>query len=311
MKTLALVAAGSIALLGGSNAFAQCNFNAWLPANGNTGGAAISNGASVTAPTATLQVGGPAQSLARYSQRCGLRAVGPNNYVQDGSPSETATFRARFYVRATGVAGGNATVYQALNNNSPASSVFSIAFSPSNNRFVVATGTGGGTAEFGPVTAGAWYSVEVNWATTPSNSLSVAIRGNVSGAGAGTDVPVAAGANPITNFGTITGGANIETVRLGFVAGPATAGDVFVDAYESRRQNAIGLLCRGDADGQGATAGSPPALTVADRAEITQELNTFGATAARGQPDCDMNGVINVADRACVTQRLNGFDTCP
>ncbi len=290
MKTLALVAAGSLALLGGSNAFAQCNFNAWLPANGNTGGAAISNGANTTLPTETLAVGSPsatpANDVRRYSGRCGLRATGPTNYVQDGSPSETATFRARFYVRATGVTGGNATVYQALNNNSPASQVIGVAFNPTNNRFVVSTGTGGGTAEFGPVTAGSWYSIELNWATTPSNSLTTTIRG----AGA-VDVPVAAGANPITSFGTISGGANIETVRLGFVAGPATAGVVSVDAYESRRQNAIGRLCRGDANGDGGISGPDIVQT---------RTESLGGTLATGQPDCNEDGGISGPDIICI-----------
>jgi hypothetical protein len=308
MKTLALVAAGSIALLGGSNAFAQCNFNAWLPGNGNTGGAAIQDGLSITSPTGSgnLKPGSPREAtnpVARFSGRCGLRANGPTNYVQDGSPNETGTFRARFYVRATSVTGGSAVVYRAL--NSASSNVFSVSYDPAGSgSFVVSTGTGGGTSSFGPVTAGAWYSVEVNWATSPASSLATTIRGN------GANADLVGTGNPISNFGTISGGVSVDTVQLGFVAGPATAGQVFVDAYESRRQNPIGRLCRGDADAAG-TAGAG-VIQVNDAILIANEVTSPVANPAyaQGQPDCNQNGSVEVGDALCVSNRAFVSNVC-
>jgi hypothetical protein len=300
MKTLALVAAGSFALLGASNAFAQCNFNAWLPANGNTGGAAISNGVSVTAPNATLNVGSPtAGNIARYSGRCGLRAAAgaQPSYVQDGSPSETATFRARFYFRAESVTGGTAVVYQALNNNATPQSVITATYNPSGSGTLTVQAGAGATQSFSPIAAGAWYSVEFNWAGGGTPSLTTTVRGNVATAAQDADlVPSPTGA--LTNFGTVTGGLNIETVRLGFAGGTATAGAVGVDAYESRRQNAIGRLVRGDADANGGIGGGD---VTAVRLEI------LGSALATGQPDCDENGGLSGADVTCVRRIILGI----
>jgi hypothetical protein len=304
MKTLALVAAGSIALLGGSNAFAQCNFNAWLPANGNTGGGAFSNGASVGTPSATLAVGSPTSgAISRYSGQCGLRAdvTATGNWVQDGSPAETATFRARFYFRAASVTSGDVVVYRAHNTDGAAEPIITATYNPaSGGSLTIRSGLGvgaGSSQAFSPIVAGSWYSVEFNWTGGATPSLQTTVRGNVSTSAQNVDL-VPSPAGNLTVFGTVSP-LSIDTVQLGAVAGgTATTGNVFVDAYESRRQNAIGRLVRGDANGDGGIGG-------ADLTSVRREIG--GVALATGQPDCDENGGLGGADITCIRRIIGGI----
>jgi hypothetical protein len=80
---------------------------------------------------------------------------------------------------------------------------------------------------------------------------------------------------------------------------------ISVDAYESRRQNAIGRLCRGNAD---ALADRDVNDMLAIRNEILQLGNPF---LANGNPDCDENGGVDINDALCVrTLVQNGNGAC-
>ncbi len=216
LKTLALVAATGLGLVGAPSVFA-CSITAW---NGGATGTPVAGRPTDASPTA------------RYSQQCGLRAGAANNFVTDTTPNAEQTYRVRFYVY-TGLTSGPAQVFRAT--NAANAQMIGVTYDATASNFTFNTSGGSGTVA--SIVANRWYSVELNWQRSTSN-MAVTVRG----AGATTD-----------STATVTGvGASdvIDNAQLGWItgAGVAAARPITVDAFESRRSTAIGRLCRGDAN---------------------------------------------------------------
>lgn len=258
------------ALVGMNAAMAACNTTQW-------------GQGSVTAVVGTPTAGNPTTGDAdgvvrRYSGQCGLRAVAPANYVQDGLPSAEPNFIARFYVFA-GVTGGTAKVFNAL-NTAAAGSTFSVDWNGTGFDFK----TGAGATAFTIAAPGVapfnnkWYAVELKY-TDSTDTVSAKVKGNATGAEA---------TGSAAGF-TVAGP---DTVQFGFVSGTAT-GEIHVDAYESRRSTDIGRLCRGDAN-------ADLSRNSADLITIRNEILTAGVTLGTGQVDCNEDGSILSSDQICV-----------
>jgi hypothetical protein len=134
--------------------------------------------------------------------------------------------------------------------------------------------------------ANKWYAIEIAYES--GVSFSATVDGNN---GTYSEVlPEAAAA-----------AGTIESHSVGLIAG---AGSVRVDAFESTRSadTAIGLLCRGDANGDGS-------INVVDASAVISER--VGNSLATGQPDTNEDGVINVVDASgIITLRVAGA-VCP
>ncbi len=266
IKSLALLAA----LFGTGELMAQnCNTNAW--GVGLTAGQAVAGTPVPNSPT---------NGVSRYSGRCGLQSDAAGDFVRDGSPNDEPTYIARFYVRPN-VTTGTAVVFQALEDGQATPS---IAVSQTGTQLGIAAR--GATSTNVTITPNRWYSVEVNW--TAGGAMTYSVQG--------------AGGTTATT-GTLTGvaaGAQVDQANLGWISG-GSGGAVETDAFESRRTQAIGRLCRGDAN-------NDTNLNVGDRVAITNE--TFSGTLAAGQPDCNEDGLVNVGDRVCVTNRVFSGASC-
>ncbi len=268
----------AVAALAGMNvAMAACNTTQW----GQGGVTAVTGTPTAGNPTS----GDPDGVVRRYSGQCGLRATTSGSYVQDGLPSAEPSFIARFYVYP-GVTGGTAKVFNAL-NTAAAGSTFSVDWNGTGFDFK----TGAGATAFTIAAPGSaplntkWYAVELKYTDT-TDTITAKVRGNQGAEATGT-----AGGFTV---------AGPDTVQFGWISGTG-AGEVHVDAYESRRSTDIGRLCRGDSNGD-------LVLNVGDRGAVTTEV--LGTALAAGQPDCNEDGTINVGDRGCITTRVLAAENC-
>lgn len=268
LKSIALVAAvfGSGALMAQT-----CNTNAW--------GVDLGPGQGVAgAPTAAS----PNAGVSRYSGRCGLQSNTAGSFVRDGSPSDEPTYIARFYVRPN-VTAGTAVVFQALDDAVPGTPAIQV----SQTGAQLGIAARGATSTTVPITAGRWYSVELNW--TAGGNMSYIVQGN----GATT--------SSTGTLSGITAGTQVDQANLGWISG-GSVGSVETDAFESRRTQPIGRLCRGDANGD-------TFLGVQDRVAIVNEI--LGNSLAGGQPDVNEDGFVGVQDRVGIVNRILAGDTCP
>lgn len=289
LKMLALAAATTLAAISAPTAMA-CSVAAWT---GGATGSPVAGQPNDSTPTR------------RYSGLCGLRAPSSGSYVVDNSPSAEPVFRARFYVY-TGVTGGDAVVFQALDSSSSPLPMITVTYSATANNFTFTTTGGSGTV--GSITANRWYSIELAWAaadaTVPSGMTAGTMTASVQGAGA-------ASATSATGSMTTGNGDDIETVRLGWVSGSATGGAVTTDAYESRRATAIGRLCRGNANTTSTGSGGAQTRNIFDVTRIISEINGTLAGDANSTPDCTEDGNVNIFDVTCVISFINSTAVCP
>lgn len=273
LKSLAAVVAGALSLV--ALDASACSTAAWIQDGGTSGvvGTPIAASPNST-PTA----------VARYAGLCGLQSGAANNFVRDGSPTAEATFRARFYVRAA--AGDGALVFRARNASN--ADMITVTYNAAGFSFT----TTGGTASSAAVTAGRWYSIELNWAA--GAAMTAIVQGNG-----------AAAALPTVTIPAISGaGDRIDFAELGWISG-GTTGTVQVDAYESRRTTAIGRLCRGNANISG------PSATTRDVFDIQTMVNEINAVSlSPGQPDFSEDGSVNVLDIQGVVNAINTSPAC-
>lgn len=273
LKSLAAVVAGALSLV--ALDASACSTAAWIQDGGTSGvvGTPIAASPNST-PTA----------VSRYAGLCGLQSGAANNFVRDGSPTAEATMRVRFYVRAA--AGDGALVFRARNASN--ADMITVTYNAAGFSFT----TTGGTASSAAVTAGRWYSVELNWAA------GAAMTATVQGNGAAAALPT------VTIPAVSAAGDRIDFAELGWISG-GTTGTVQVDAYESRRTTAIGRLCRGNANITGPSAN---VLDVFDLQTVVNEINNV--SLAPGQPDRDENGLVNVLDVQGIVNAINTSPAC-
>ena len=251
------------------------------------------NACSISAWSATDSVGvvaadsGEAPAFSRYSGRCSLRVAGgaTAKYVQDNTPTNATSYKSRFYL-FTGATLADTTAggFVFLARDSAGANLIRLALTGGNLQATV-TGSAAAIPAI-PVVAGKYYSVEIEWAQGAAAPFSIKVQG--------------AGAAAPTVQTTTTNNATgvLKDVRLGLSA--ASTGTAFFDEYDSRRLNAPGRLCRGDANGNGFIQGS-------DRVFITNE--TLG-TLAPGQPDANENGLVQGSDRVIVSNLVLANTLC-
>lgn len=284
-KILVKLIAASFALIGMESAMA-CSTAAW--ANTGTGGGEVGNPVE----------GEPDDSTAvrRYSGRCGLLASAAANFVRDVSPAAEPKYRARFYVYTGTTAGaGNAVVFNAKNASD--ASMIRVAHDTTANVFNFYV-SGNDTPD-GVVTGvldNRWYSIELNF----SNSSPAELRYTVVGAGGVTL------ANNVATTSAPQATDVIDSAELGWVAnlGGTPTGAIVTDAFESRRNTAIGRLPRASSNGDTVCNANDITFTAND---IIAILTGGGAgSLAPGQPDCDEDGSVNANDITCTANIIVG-----
>jgi hypothetical protein len=296
-----MVTAAAFAAVGFDSATA-CSFSAWgqgLAAGQGTVATAVATTSGTTAtgnPTTATLVGGEPDdasfgavpngvAVARYSGRCGSLSKANGNYVQDGLPAGEKTYRVRFYVY-TGITAGTATVFEALDGASARK--IGVTYDAVGQQLQFQANTGAVT-NVANVAQNRWYSVEFNWnANTPS--MTATVFGEGSATALATDVAVAG----------VAAADVIESARIGWISGTGT-GTINVDAFESRRSTAIGVLCRADSN-------NDRVINIFDVGTVTNER--VNGVLSTGQPDCNEDGAINVFDVGCTVARRLAGATC-
>ena len=255
------------------------------------------NACSISAWSAVDSVGvvaadsGEAPAFPRYSARCSLRVVGAATakYVQDNTPTNATSYKARFYVyTGTTLVDTAAGGFFYLARDANGANLIRLALTGGNIQTTV-TGSAAAIPAI-PVAAGKYYSVELEWAQGAAAPFSIKVQG--------------AGAPTATTQTTTTNNAAgvLKDVRLGLSAG--STGTAFFDEYDSRRTTAPGRLLKCDANNDGLIA-------VQDRIQINTEALSGNAALAIGQPDATEDGVVSVQDRIQVNNKiLNQTSTC-
>lgn len=282
-KILVKLIAASFALVGVDAAMA-CSTAAWTATGGGEVGNPVEGEPDDAVP------------VARYSGRCGLASSNAASFVRDNSPAGEPKYRARFYVYTGTTAGaGNAVVFNATNASN--ASMIRVAHDTTANVFNFYV-SGNDVAD-GVVTGvldNRWYSIELNF----SNSAPAELRYTVVGAGGATL------ANNVATLAAPQATDVIDTAELGWVAnlGGTPTGRVNTDAFESRRNTAIGRLPRASSNGDAVCNATDITFTANDILSIL----TDGAAGslAPGQPDCDENGQINASDITCTANVIIG-----
>jgi hypothetical protein len=261
----------------GALAFTQanaCSIAAWSPTD-SVGIVAADAGEPL--PTAN--------GFKRYSQRCAVRVIGAATakYVQDNTPTNATSYRARFYVH-TGAVDTGAAGFFYLARDGAGANLIRLALTGGAIKTTVANTAA--VADI-PVVADKWYSVELEWAQAAS-TFSIKVQGN----GSATATTQTAATSVST--------AVLKDVRLGLSA--ASTGTAFFDEYDSRRTTAPGRLLKCDANGDGLIA-------IQDRIAVNNEI--LGTTVAIGQPDANEDGLVSIADRIQINNKiLNATSTC-
>lgn len=260
----------AIAMAFGANAASACSVDAWSVRN------------NVTAADA----GEPTADFKRYSGRCSLRVNAANKFVQDNTPNNETSYRARLYFYTANVSGGEIDIFQAKNTGG--TNIIRVTHDGSVLRFYVNTG---GAAQTVTVQDDKYYAIEMAWAAgTSSPATTGTFTATVTGAGGTTPAGTA-------NFTNLANAADsITDARLGVVAGTPTfagGGAYFFDEFDSRRTTDPGRLLRGDANGDGS-------VFVGDAIQARNEALNPGAFIASGQPDCNEDGLVLVGDAICI-----------
>jgi len=222
----------------------------------------------------------PNSGVSRIKGLCGLEVTGPGpGHVMDGSPSVDDNFIGHFYF-LPGFTSGSGTIdlFIAYSDEGGTSELFAVRYDGTNVILDATAATGGTSVSF-PADPTGWNLVEFGWHSGTTGNLWVNSDATV-------DSPDA----------TFTSGTGlVESVKLGAPNGfDGLVGKVTFDEYESRRENHVGPLLAGDANGSGS-------LTIADVVALFNELN---GTLAEGQPDCNMSGSITIADVVCLFNAL-------
>lgn len=282
-KILVKLIAASFALAGIDAAMA-CSTTAW--ANTGSGGGETGNPIEGEPDDVT--------PVKRYSGRCGLLSnTAAPSYVTDVSPAAEPKYRARFYF-LTGLTGGEAVVFRAADAGD--ASKIRVTYDGTADAIKIYVGADNTADATVPnVVGNRWYAVELNYSNASPAELRYTVRGN------GVDAPIA---NDLVISTGIAGTDVIDTAQLGYVAAiTAPAGSITTDAFESRRNTAIGFLCRGNANTD----------TTRNSGDLVAIRNEFlGAALAPSQPDCNEDTNVNSGDLVCVRNLfLTGAGACP
>lgn len=272
IKKIVLGLIAGSALLGGSNVMA-CTTEAW------TGDTDL----SVFSTLSNAAAGSPADGFKRYSGECSLKAEASGEFVVDGSPLAETAYKAQFYVY-TGLTGGSATIFRIQGDLATNAADVVYNAGVGQLEFTANGLTSSGSSAI-TVLANRWYRVYVDLDFT-ANTLDATVRGG----GSSVDATVA-----LTGDYVADGVAYVQLGWIDTVTGDPT-GTLYFDAFETRRQNDVAALPRGDAN----NSGSCNASDVSEIANDVVNILLGNPSTTAGQPDCDENGTMNASDVSCV-----------
>lgn len=231
---------------------------------------------------------GTPPNFQRYSGKCSLDVVFggadgswvANSTDMNGAPLNEQRYIARFYVFVDALEGSNVPIFEA--NDGVPETLFSISYSAGSPATFGIDLSGNGSPDQTISATAGWNSVEFDY-DGAAGTLAVSINGAA-------DV----------NLATTSGGSNVVRVRLGDLDG-AGSGFAYFDAFDSRRNNRPGRLCRGLTTALGDPRDS---LLPADAIAIFTEFSTGGNVLAEGQPDFNGDGQILPGDAISAFQRF-------
>lgn len=268
-----LAGAGLIFALVGAPAGA-CTLASWSGTSGSDG----------------LTTGSPDNEHRRFEGHCGLRvaAGGGARYVEDASPEGETTYYARFYFFAGDLAlngGGWVDLFTAYGDGRQPAEQLGVRLreTADGREVVLRTRDGGRITESAPVPVrDGWHGVALSWKQATQ-------RGNG-------EAELALDGTPRVSLTRLDNGNEvIGLARMGAVRVSGTGGELYFDAFQSRRKTPAETLVAGDATGDGA-------LDPGDLVAVVDEIN--GASLADGQPDCNRDGVIDSADLDCLADAI-------
>lgn len=267
---IALVGAG---LLAGTPAQA-CTMSSWSSVSGSQG----------------LTTGTPDEGHRRFQGHCGLKVEAGQQarYVEDTSPSGETSYYLRFYFLADDLdldAGDWVDLFAAYRN--PSRPVPQLAVrvqeTAEGRELVLRSLDGGQMSASGPVPIRAgWQAVTLSWQ-------------QASGAANGQAELALNGKPRATLSGLDSRDSVIDLARLGMVSSRGGRGELYFDAFESRRKTPVETLLAGDASGD-------ESLGATDLVALVNEIN--GISLAKGQPDCNADGTVDEADLDCLANAI-------
>lgn len=262
----------------------------WLAAAGVPAAACTMSTWSSTSGSQGLSTGTPDAGHRRFDGQCGLKVETDQQprYVEDGSPEGETKYFARFYFFADDLElnGGDwVDLFAAYSGGSRPSPLLTVRLRQTGDgrELVLRTLDGGRMTESSPVPIRrGWRGVAVSWA-------------QASGPANGQAELAVDGATRATMAGLDNRGGVIDLARLGSVEAKGGQGDLYYDAFESRRKTPVDMLVSGDATGD-------ETLDAADLVSVVNEIN--GKSLAQGRPDCNRDGVVDGADLDCLANEI-------
>lgn len=268
------LAAGGLLLAAAGVPAQACTMASWSGTSGSDG----------------LSVGTPDDEHRRFRGQCGLKVVanGGGRYVEDGSPEGETLYFARFYVFVGDVDlsnGGWVDLFKAYGGGRQPNEELGVRLQEGNDGLELVLRAREGSqlvaSDPVPVRTG-WQGVALSWkqASRPGDG----------------EAELELNGTPRAKLSRLNNGNSvISLARMGSVAANSARGEVYFDAFESRRKTPAEALVAGDATGD-------EVLDPADLVAVVDEIN--GVSLADGQPDCDGDGTVDADDLDCLADRI-------
>lgn len=237
-----------------------------------------------------LSVGTPDDEHRRFRGQCGLKVVanGGGRYVEDKSPDSETLYFARFYVFVGDVDlsnGGWVDLFKAYGGGYQPSEELGVRLKRGDDglELVLRAREGSQVVSSEPVAVReGWQAVALSWkqASQPGNGeAALELNGRPR-----------AKLSRLDNRNSV-----ISLARMGSVAANGARGEMYFDAFQSRRKTPPETLVAGDATGD-------EVVDPADLVAVVDEIN--GVSLADGQPDCDGDGTVDANDLDCLADRI-------
>jgi hypothetical protein len=228
-----------------------------------------------------VAVGSPT-TIPRVSEFCGLSVTGIG-HVQDNSASDTRII-VRFYVLAALTGTGTVDLFEAYGDQVGTTAIFKVSYDGSDFIFDATDAPGG--SSFTIAANSGWNLIELDW-TSGGDFI------------AWVDADTLEDPQPTPSGPVDAGTGTVESIRLGAPNGFGgfSGGSLTYDSYESHRNQPVGALLIGDANGS-------DSINVFDM--VSQQNEILGNALAPGQPDCNLSGTVNVFDLVCVQNIILG-----
>lgn len=268
------LAAGGLLLAAAGVPAQACTMAGWSETSGSDG----------------LSVGTPDEEHRRFRGQCGLKVVanGGGRYVEDRSPDGESVYFARFYVFVGDVDlndGGWVDLFKAYGGGSRPDEELGVRLQRGGDglEMVLRAREGSQVVASDPV------AVRKGWQGVALSFKQASRFGNGEAA-LELDGRSRAELSGLDNRNSV-----ISLARLGSVAASGARGEMYFDAFQSRRKTPAEVLVAGDATGD-------ELVDPADLVAVVDEIN--GVSLADGQPDCNRDGTVDAADLDCLADRI-------